>query len=260
MKAWYNCPSTAVIPVGGCGTVLKCAEVFNGQHATKNVLAVGHIDRDDWSDDYLNRRQDVKPLPINEIEGVVCYEPVFKALGAYYGGANVDLRFAAFLTAAQNSVRGFILNKHALNRAKLILELKQQDMRNSVTPNQDAAVMKQSFLDGVTSQAEAETILDEQVALLITALGTDDLMKKFPSKTYQGGFQNQMGVSTGTAFDLVCEVLVMDDEQLQKEASKAALKTAVVTALEAHLFSRKVEAPLEAQTSPAVDENGQTEA
>lgn len=240
LKAWYNCPKTAVIPVGGCDNVRQCVSVFNGNHATKNVVALGHIDRDDWSDEYLGRLIDITPLPINEIEGVVCYEPIFKALANYHGHNNIDQRYTSFVTAARNSVRGVILNKHALNRGKLILELKQQQMRNSVTANPDVIIMKSAFLSGVTDQAEAAQILDDQINILTAAINTTDLFKMFPAKTYQGGFQGQMGVTTETALELVCKVLTMSDAALAKEDSKAALKTAIIDALSPHLYIRAI--------------------
>jgi hypothetical protein len=238
LKAWYNCPNTAVIPVGGCVHVKQCVDVFNGNHATKNVLALGHIDRDDWPDEYLNAQPSIKPLPVNEIEGVVCYEPIFKALLKYYNATNVDARYAAFLTAAQNSVRGIILNKTALNRAKLVLELREQKMRNSVVPDADPTVMRAAFSACIPTPADAETILDEQMALLASALIADDLFRKFPSKTYQGAFQTQTGVPTAKAFDDVCHVLALSPEILAKEVSKAALRETIISALQPHFFSR----------------------
>ncbi|PPQ21102.1 hypothetical protein CV770_02380 [Bradyrhizobium sp. AC87j1] len=240
LKAWYDCPNTAVIPVGGCGNVKQCVDVFNSNRATKNVEAHGHIDRDDWSEAYLTSHHRIKALPINEIEGIVCYEPIFKALAAFYNLTDIDGRYQAFLTAARNSVRGFILNKHALNRAKLLLELEQQQMRNSVAPNADLAVMKLAFSSGVPAASEPERILDQEIQQLTAALNTDELLKKFPAKTYQAGFQHQMQVTTKKAFDDVCAILGTSDADLSQEASKAALKAALIAALEPHLFNRVV--------------------
>ena len=216
-SSWYNCPRTAVIPVGGCEIVRKCVEVFNSNHATKNVTAHGHIDRDDWSDDILNSQPKVRPLPINEIEGIIRFEPVFKALAVYQGFDDGDARFTRMLDAARTAVKGTILNKHALNRAKLVLELKQQAMRNAVKPNADFALMRTAYLAAVTTPTDADAILTAEIATLNAALGSNDLLLKFPSKTYHAAFTPQIGLNAEKAFDDICKILATDDEAFEKE-------------------------------------------
>jgi hypothetical protein len=137
-------------------------------------------------------------------------------------------------------VQGVVLNKHALNRAKLILELKQQQMRNSVAPSPNAVAMKADFSAGVSSPQEAKQILDGEITLLTAALTTNKLLKKFPAKTYQSGFQHQMQVTTDKAFDDICAVLGASDAELEKEQSKATLKAALIQALAPHFFSRTI--------------------
>ncbi|WP_298880699.1 AAA family ATPase [uncultured Bradyrhizobium sp.] len=240
LSAWYNCPNTAVIPVGGCERVQQCVAVFNANHATRNITAIGHLDRDDWPDDMLTRSPMIKPLPVNEIEGLICFEPVFKALAVYYGHSDADARFQSFLELARNSVKGFILNKHALNRAKLVLELKQQDMRNSVKPDSDEGKMRAAYLAGVPTTADAETILNNEVTSLTAALASTDLLLKFPAKTYQGPFPAIMQVASKKAFTDICEVLTASDEELQKNEAKKVLKDSIVEALKGSFFDRRV--------------------
>jgi hypothetical protein len=240
LSAWYNCPNTAVIAVGGCERVQQCVNVFSSNHATKNVAAFGHLDRDDWPDYVLTRNARIKPLPINEIEGLICYEPVFKALAIYYGHADGNARFQQFLEQARNGVRGLILNKHALNRAKLVLELKQQEMRNSVRPDQDQAKMRAAYLAAVPSQADAEAILDNEIASLTAALASTEMLLKFPAKTYSGPFPNLMQVSPDKAFADVCEALTAPADELQKNQNKRTLKDSLVLALKDHFFERQV--------------------
>jgi AAA domain, putative AbiEii toxin, Type IV TA system len=60
LKAWYNCPNTAVIPVGGCSKVRQCVDVFNGNHATKNIEAQRH----NTSDRRMGCAPDHRSIPV----------------------------------------------------------------------------------------------------------------------------------------------------------------------------------------------------
>lgn len=240
LAAWYNCPSTAVIAVGGCERVQQCVAVFSANHATRNILALGHLDRDDWPDDLLTRNPQIKPLPVNEIEGLICFEPIFKALAIFYGHSDGDVLFRQFMDYARNSVRGMILNKTALNRAKLALELKQQDMRNSVRPDQDFSRMKAAYLAAAPTQSDAEAIIDNEVATLTAAMGSTDLLLKFPAKTYHGSFITLMHVAPEKAFSDICDALRASNLDLQNNEPKRRLREALIEALSEHMFPRQM--------------------
>lgn len=240
-SAWYSCPKTAVIPVGGCAVVKQCVEVFNSQHATSNVTAVGHIDRDDWPDTMLDGNAWVKAVPINEIEGIICYEPIFKALAAFYNKSDPNALYASFVAGSRSTINPGLLHKHVLNRAKLILELKQKEMRNAVNPHASFATMKSDYLAAVTSTAHAETILNDELATMQAALSIpEEMLRKFPAKTYQNAFAPLMQVQPTKAFEDICAVLKSSDESLKNEQSKLTLKNAIIAALSPHLFARTI--------------------
>lgn len=239
-SAWYSCPKTAVIPVGGCANVRQCVDVFNANHATKNVQAYGHIDRDDWSEAYLNAHDKIKPLPINEVEGIACFEPVFRALARYYGLSDIETRFNNFLSSAKSAATGTILNKHALNRAKLVLELKQQEMRNAVKPSSDRNKMRQDYLASVTGTPEAEAIFDQQIADLESAISGNKVLTMFPSKTTQARLPSALSVSADKAFTDICSALSSSDTDLAADQPKRDLKAELITALSPYFFSRTV--------------------
>jgi len=237
-SAWYNCPNTAVIPVGGCEMVERCVAVFNGNHATRNVTAFGHVDRDDWPDGILNRSDTVRPLPVNEIEGIICFEPIFHALAKFYNHPDGAALYNRFLQDAKNSVAGVILNKHALNRAKLVLELDQQEMRNSVKPNADRAIMRRDYLANITTPEHAATILDNEINALTAAATNNELLLKFPAKTYAGTFPHLMQVTAEKAFSDLCAALTAEDDGLADNAPKKELRDALIAALSDKFFAR----------------------
>jgi hypothetical protein len=100
--------------------------------------------------------------------------------------------------------------------------------------------MKTSFVNGLPSQQQAHKIIDDELMLLQGALATDELLKKFPAKTYQSGFSNQMMVNAEKALSDICSILAASDADLQKEQSKLALKQAVIHALSPHMFPRTI--------------------
>ena len=90
LTAWHCCPKTVVVPVGGCDAVRECVSVFRAGKVTSGVQAFGYIDRDGWPDGHLASDPSIKAHPVSEIEGYLCIENVFKALGRYNGLDEID--------------------------------------------------------------------------------------------------------------------------------------------------------------------------
>jgi ABC-type cobalamin/Fe3+-siderophores transport system ATPase subunit len=244
-SAWYNCPETAVIPVGSCTAVRECVSVFRAGRATTNVEALGQVDRDAWPEAHLGEDAYVKPLPVSEIEAVACIKPIFVALAGYYGldAADAAIRYDAFLTAARAAVSGIVFNKEVLNRARARIELEQRSVHNQLRPSPDLSAMRTAFVATAPTGGWAghlQTVFDEEEQRLRLALSgaPDEFLRFFPAKAYHSHAAHQLNVHPEAILRDLEKALRLPNTQVESEQRLAVLRTAVVGALSPHLWPR----------------------
>ena len=193
LSAWHDCAKTAVVPVGGCEAVRECVSVFNAGAVTTGITAFGYIDRDGWPDSFLSSEPNVRAHPVSEIEGYLCLEPVFKALGRYHGldDAELALRYQQYLARARNvyNANTIMLNKEILGRSKKRVEIEQRALLNPIKPDTNLATLRGAFSAVTPAGGWANylaTVFDEEEKRMVASLsGTaDEFVRDFPAKTY----------------------------------------------------------------------------
>ena len=147
LSAWHNCPQTAVVAAGGCDAVRECVSVFQSGKVTGGLEAFGYVDRDGLPDASLTSDPCVKAQAVYEVEGIMCLEPIFKAIAAYNGieKAVADARYQAFFDSAKGHFKGVILNKEILNRAKKRAEIMLRALINPIKPDPDLSKLRTAF-------------------------------------------------------------------------------------------------------------------
>ena len=244
--AWHDCPGSAVVPVGSCQAVRECVAAFNSGKVTAGLKAIGYIDRDGWPDADLTSDPNVRPLQVSEVEGLLCMEPVFTALGRYFGINPPDLpiRYQTFLTAAKKTFVGPALHKEILNRAKKVVEVEQRSLLNPIKPNPDLAAMRAAFIGAAPVNgwpAYLTASFDSEAARLSAALATPEaFLRDYPAKQVYGAAMDQVGVKVDTAIRTLGEALRLPQSESQKNQKLATLRDEIVACLSASLWPRIV--------------------
>jgi energy-coupling factor transporter ATP-binding protein EcfA2 len=247
LSSWHNCSKTAIISVASCSTVRECVSVFRGQKVTNGVDVFGYIDRDGWPDSYLKKDQYIKAHIVNEIEGLFCLEPVFKALAVYQGADSEKAQdqFNAFLTEARKSFKGVTINKEILSRAKLRVETEQKSLLNPIKPNEDIEIVRKNFVDTAPAggwPSYLEKIFTEEEGRLLTALSgtSDDFIKYFSAKTYFKIAARHLQFVPEKMVEIFCSALSLNEKDANNEQKLKKLQDAIVTAIEPYMWPRTI--------------------
>lgn len=247
LSAWHNCPRTAVVAAGGCSAVRECVSVFRSGVVTGGLEAIGYVDRDGLPDDTLNSAAHVKAHPVFEIEGFICLEIVFKAIAKYSGinESTADNRYRDFISTAKAVFKSVVLNKEILNRAKKRAEIVLTALMNPIKPDAELAKVRTTFECAMPTggwQAALQAIFADEEARLRTSLGGSfsDFIRDFPAKSYFSLAAQKLDMTPDAIVRLMCQALKISDKEARENRNLAVLRDTIVTALEPHMWPRKV--------------------
>jgi hypothetical protein len=220
LTAWHDCLKTAVVPVGGCDAVRECVSVFRAGKVTTGVTACGYVDRDGWPDDHLSSDPDIKAHPVSEIEGYLCLEPVFKALGIYSGLSESEIaqRYSTFLSRAKSQFKEVVLNKEILNRAKKRVEKEQKALLNPIKPDADKGKLRATFESAAPivgwNNYFATVFAEEEKRLAASHNGKpEDFIKDFPAKAYYSEAATQLDYQPDALVRVIRLALKLSDDK-----------------------------------------------
>jgi energy-coupling factor transporter ATP-binding protein EcfA2 len=246
LTAWHDCPKTVVVPVGGCDAVRECVSVFRSGKVTSGVTAFGYVDRDGWPDGLLTSDPFIKAHPVSEIEGYICIESVFKALGSYNGLDDTDLstRYAEFLNEARSHFKDVVFNKEILNRAKKRVETEQKALLNPIKPDADIGKLRSAFEAAMPSGGWtnyfATVFSDEEKRLTVSHGGKpEDLLRDFPAKSYYGLAAKHLNVMPDALIRTICLALQLSDEKADNDKRLKTLRDAIVTSISGYMWPRR---------------------
>lgn len=240
--AWFEAPTTAVVPVGNCDEVKRTTDTFRREALFSNAQAIGIVERDYWSEDYLQKlvAAGLHVLPTSEVEGLLSLKQVAKAVAEQIGIHNFDERYQLFESRVQSTFQGMKFNKVVLERAKREIDLKILGLPNSAYPRNDLDGTRQVFVsvvDLVRAVPDVGAVFDFHAELAGEALrgGPAEMLRVFPGKDCLGLLVDVLGVTKDRYLELVCGALrggSGEGAQLHK------LHGDLVLALSPHLPSR----------------------
>ncbi|MBS1786219.1 MAG: AAA family ATPase [Acidobacteria bacterium] len=247
LTAWHNCPKTVIVPVGGCDAVRECVFVFRAGKITTGVTAFGYIDRDGWPDNQLISDANIKVHPVSEIEGYLCLEPIFKALGIYNNLSEPDLtvRYDSFLKVAKSHFKEVVLNKEILNRAKKRVEIEQKALLNPIKPDADIGKLRTTFESAAPSGGWnnyfATVFAEEEKRLIASHSGNaEDFIKDFPAKSYYGQAATQLNQMPDALVRTICLALELSDNDAAENKRLKDLRDALVSGMSPYLWPRLI--------------------
>ena len=227
-----------------CGSVSRC---FAPGTITTGVSVCGYVDRDGWPDSHLDSDSLIKAHPVSEIEGYLCLEPVFKALGLYYGLTEPDLsvRYDAFLGAAKSHFKDVVLNKEILNRAKKRVETEQKALLNPIKPAADIGALRATFEAatpaGGWNNYLAGVFTQEETRLAASLGGTSgDFVRDFPAKSYYNLAATQLNFTPIQMVRTISLALHLSDDKAAEDLRLKTLRDAIVAAMSPYMWPRKI--------------------
>lgn len=223
-RSWYNSRKDAVIPVGSCKEVIKCATTFQESNLIDGVTAIGLIDRDYWPEVFLNSTSDaITVLSAHEIESLLCLRPVFQAVASHLGrtNADIDALYNEFYSEASSRFNGGLLIKQISERFRLrcseqvncsLNSLKVEDNESNVRNNHCAALALENW------NISPESIFDEEAAYIKAVLVPpyDDFIKVLPGKVYLGILVDKIGIAKDAYVDLISNALTSKEGESLK--------------------------------------------
>ncbi len=247
LTAWHNCSNTVLVPVGSCEAVRQCVSAFRAGKITTGIEAFGYIDRDGWPDGYLNSDSNIKAHPVSEIEGYLCLEPIFKAIGIYSGlnESVITARYSTFLSGAKNHIKGIVLNKEILNRAKKRVEREQEALLNPIKPHAEIENLRRTFQSAMPSGGWnnyfATVFAEEEARISASHSGsTTEFIRDFPAKSFYGQAATQLDLTPDAMIRTIGLALKLSEKEADKDNRLKVLRDAVISALSPHLWARSI--------------------
>jgi len=243
-EAWFQDSETVVVPVGGCGEVIKCVEVFNSSPAIKGMSAIGIIDRDYWPEEYFkNLCPEVHVLLVHEVESLFCLPSVFSAYAKYLQVPDTEIpdRYNKFIEKAKNNFKGILYNKQILERVKKRIEYIYLKSLNSVAPQDDLDKMKLalvSALDPMNWSLDLSSIYEEEKQIIDMALnGTpQEFLKVLPGKSYFSHAMHELDTTPEGFMRILTSAFQVSGTSKENE-SLLSLRRETIIALKNHLPS-----------------------
>lgn len=205
-SAWFNSPSIAVVPVGSCEEVIKCVDVFNNNPVIQGATAIGIIDRDYRSDNFITQLpENITILPVHEFESLFCIKMIFMLLGKRFGKPENELS-TLYQEAISQIISRFSQNeteikKIVLERVKQRTELQLKNMFNSGTdPTKSYEDLKTEFLNAVDSGNwvfSPEDYFEEEKTKMNQSISNVDIeavLELIPGKSIVGIFVKKLGL------------------------------------------------------------------
>lgn len=215
LRAWFNERTDAVIPVGSCRDVIRCATTFCESNILSGVTALGIIDCDYWPDTFLTSLPTgISILPVHEIESIFCIKPVFILLAKHMGKNATEanrlhedflneakLRFANELLLKQISERFRCRCEDQVHKAMNVLNVSGTE--TEVRANHCSALSPENW------NVQPETIFEEEKCLIENALNStcENFLKVLPGKVYFPILVEKLGLSRASYVDLIADSL-----------------------------------------------------
>lgn len=247
LSAWHCCPQTVVVPAGGCGAVRECVRVFRAGLVTGGFDAVGYVDRDGLPDNILEGTPGVKAHSVSEIEGIICLEPIFKAIAKYtdIDGHDAEKRYNTFIAEGKALFKDVLLNKEILNRAKKHADVVLAALMNPIKPDPDLATVRAAFEGAMPVggwQATLSNMFDEEEKRLRASLAgaPNAFLRDFPAKGYFNIAAKHLDMSPDAIVRLICQALKLSDGEAVENKKLAALRDSLVHVLSPSMWPRTV--------------------
>lgn len=241
--AWFRSPDSVVVPVGNCSEVRQAVAVFKANPLIANAEAIGVVERDYWSDEYLAdvAADGLHVLPANEIEGLICLPEVAAAIAQKLATPNFSAEYAAFEDAVRRYFTGKRLHKQILERAKRDIDVRLLGLANAAFPDTEEAATRQKLVDTVDltrAVPDVGAVFDAHSVIVHHALTgpATEFLKVLPGKDCLNLLCRQLGITKQTYQNLITSALNQPDTNGAPELE--ALRASLVSALSAHLPSR----------------------
>lgn len=215
LRAWYNGRKDAVIPVGSCREVIKCTSVFRESKVLLGVTAIGLVDRDYWSESFLQSLPDgVTPLPAHEIESLFCDHKLFIAVAEHQGCSveKANNLYSAFCSEAAYRFREGLLLKQISERFKARCIDQFNKSLNSLCANGSVEDVRTNHCLALSHEnwnMIPDVIFDEEKTTINCALipPYESLLKLLPGKVYLGILTEKLGLEKQAYIDLIINAL-----------------------------------------------------
>lgn len=237
-RAWFNDRDTVVEAVGSSEMVHRCISVLSGGRMIRNLQAVGIIDRDFHTDEYLGALPDgMFVLPFHEVESLYCLPRVVAAVAVHTQKAFDDVDY---LTRLRGSITAAERKKVVLERWKRRVEPQLIGVIAAVHARQDTletiiAALPQQFNSSEWNFDVAGMLEEERIRIETAATsGTvEDLLRLLPGKGRLGVAAQFVGMQVDDYLNLV-------NQSLRGVDGLGALGASVRAAVTSHLPPRTV--------------------
>ena len=218
--AWFNSPDTAVIPVETSTNVITCAATFGESDLVTGIVAEGLVDRDYWSESYLNDLpRTVRSLEVHEVENLFCLPGVFLSVARHLGisSNDADSAYKSFLENIKGQFTGDLLSKQVTERVKRRCEHEFWKALNSTRLVSEATSFARS-LDPSGWETSIEAIVGEEKQRLDDALqgAHAEINRYFPGKVFIKQAGKALGMSSERYCEIVCTALAAPTEELSE--------------------------------------------
>ena len=239
LRAWFNDRNTALIPVGGCENVKRCAAAFQTSTVVSGFVAEGIIDRDHWPDEILNSIPTVHVLPVHEVESLFVLKPVYAAIASHLGrGAQVEALYETLLSGFKKQMTGTIATKLICERYKARSMMLLERGFSTQSDFHDRSMLRAEMicqLPQTRAVLHPGELWDEEQSRVDAALASDDsvhFLKVLPGKPLVGPAASSLGITKERYCELIKVALTSN------EAAFAAFRSALESALDSYLPPR----------------------
>lgn len=222
-RAFYNGRGHAVVPVGSCKDVIRCATTFGEAEIMAGVSAIGVIDSDYWPDIFINALPDnIYPIQAHEIESLLCHRDIFLSVASHLGreaGASAAL-YEDFLAESARLFVGGLYLKQISERFRTRCSEQVNIALNSLSVAGTEEEVLANHIDSLSPanwNIAPEVIFNEEKALLDQALAApfESFLLRFPGKVYFNNLVGKLGMSKSAYIDLLSNALESSEgEQL----------------------------------------------
>ncbi|BCO09328.1 hypothetical protein GF1_17040 [Desulfolithobacter dissulfuricans] len=242
-SAWFSSPETAVVPAGSGKDVVKCTSTFSESTLVFGVDAIGIIDRDYWPQKFIDALpESVSVLSVHEVENLVCVRNVFLCIAKHLGkkSEESEAAYSSFLDKAKRKFDQGLFNKQVSERFKRRCEHEFNMVLNSLNIAADINDVCTQHINAIEPSTWGVTpaaIFNEEKLALESALADNekDFMAFFPGKVFLRDAAQQLGMTSDSYIDLVCNSLIAAEDDPLSE-----LGALIEQELSAHLPLRNL--------------------
>jgi hypothetical protein len=237
-SAWFNCADTAVVPVETSANVSRCAEALSSDRLIAGLTAQGIVDRDYWPSQHLVALPDsVFPLPVHEVENLLCLRGVFSAVAVHLGMSSddADAAFEQFLHEARGAFSDELMAKQIIERVKRRCEHEFRMALGGLRGPVDAATISKGLDPGSWESSVEAIVAEETTCVGDAASGPEAQFHQYmPGKVFWKRAASKLGVTADRYRQLVCLGLTSDRED------HAELARSLEQALNGYLPDRSI--------------------